>query len=83
MNLVPFSTISKGASEKKMGSTIVFMFRLVANLTDMKATKIVGLLIETNEEEKSAKEGSIRKKNSLSFVPFGAFFGVLGRPVAH
>ena len=24
----------------------------------------------------------IRKKNSLSFVPFAAFFGILGRPVA-
>ena len=53
-NLVPFGTIFEGASEERLASVTVFLLGLVINLTDMKTAKIVGLLISTDDEDKSA-----------------------------
>ena len=56
-NLVPFGSIFKGASEEKLASATVFLLGLVGNLTDLKAAKIVGLLLGNDDGDKSAKEG--------------------------
>ena len=55
--MVPLGTIFEEASEEKLASATVFLLRLVANLTDLRILKIVGLLMGSDDEDKSTEEG--------------------------
>ena len=48
-DLVAFGTIFEGANEEKLASATVFLLGLVANLTNLRVPKIMGLLIGTDD----------------------------------